>query len=325
MADLLKYRIPGKDVQLKFGHFESNPNINEVSGFIVIDFQAENWYVFRESDQEVFKDFHNGIASNLFVVNYTQYRAQFEKLIAKMHSGDLKKCVLSRVKKSDIDQLDVEGVFKKLCISYPNAFVYLISSQIFGTWIGASPEVFLKVNENRGHTMSLAATKKKDDDSAWNDKEIEEQSIVTDYLKNELEKVSENVCVEASIPYAAGPVKHLMTKLSFDFKRNHFVDFIRNIHPTPAVCGFPKKEALAQILETELHDRSLYSGIIGWCGDNEIELFVNLRCSRIIGNQMYMFVGGGITAHSDSELEWQETENKSRTLLDHVELNPLNS
>jgi isochorismate synthase len=325
LADLLKFKFPGKEVQIKMGHFERVPNKKDLFGFVVVDFKAENWYIFRENEHEEFKNFHSENASDLFVVNQDQYRIQIKKMISKMQSGDLKKCVLSRIKKVDIGQLNVADFFNKLCVSYPNAFVYFISSQLFGTWIGASPEVFLKADQHEGFAMSLAATKKNEDDSPWNSKEKEEQSIVTEYLKLELEKVSDNIKVNDAVPFNAGPVKHLMSKLSFDFKRKHMVDFIQQIHPTPAVCGFPKKEALDQILEIELHDRALYSGIIGWCGEREIELFVNLRCSRIIGNQMYMFLGGGITAQSDPELEWQETEHKSRTLLDHIKFNTMNS
>jgi isochorismate synthase len=84
-------------------------------------------------------------------------------------------------------------------------------------------------------------------------------------------------------------------------------------------------EAYNQIRDTERHDRSLYTGIIGWCGENETELFVNLRCARVIDQEMYLFLGGGITAQSDAELEWQETENKSRTLIDLLEINNMNS
>ena len=325
MADLLKFRFPNKDIQTKFGTFNCIDNPKDISGFIVVDFKAENWYVFHENDKNLFNSFHIGLESDLAEVDYDEYLIQFEKLMSKMHFGDLKKCVLSRIKKVDIDHLDLDVVFNKLCISHPNAFVYLISSEIFGTWIGASPEVFLKANGSKGEAMSLAATKKKDDHSSWSNKEIEEQNIVTDYLKTTLEKVSKNVTIEDSITYLAGPVKHLMTKLHFDFQTAHLFDFIHQIHPTPAVCGFPKKEALDQIMETEPHDRSLYSGIIGWSGEKESELFVNLRCSRVIGNKMYMFLGGGITAQSDPQSEWEETENKSRTLLDHVALNNLNS
>jgi isochorismate synthase len=46
-----------------------------------------------------------------------------------------------------------------------------------------------------------------------------------------------------------------------------------------------------------------------------MNIFVNLRCAQIIGDRIYLYLGGGFTAESDSEKEWEETENKSKTLL----------
>jgi isochorismate synthase len=46
---------------------------------------------------------------------------------------------------------------------------------------------------------------------------------------------------------------------------------------------------------------------------------VNLRCAQITADRAYLFLGGGFTADSVVESEWQETENKARTLLNVIE------
>jgi isochorismate synthase len=324
LADILKFRFPGKHIQEKFGKLERIESQENTFGFVITDFEAKQWYVFREIKGLFNVDLHKGEANLMTSVDFDQYLSQFGSLMAKMQVGSLQKCVLSRVKMVQLQNFNTVDFFGNLCNAYPSAFVYLLSSEKLGTWVGATPEVFLKVEGNKGYTMSLAATKKKEDKSSWDDKELEEQRIVTEYLKNEIENIASQVELTEPIPYQAGPIKHLMTKLSFQIEPSGIRDFVKKIHPTPAVCGFPKKDALLEILNTEVHERQLYSGIIGWIGENESDLFVNLRCARIIDKTMYMFLGGGITYQSDANEEWQETENKSRTLLDQIEFNQLN-
>jgi isochorismate synthase len=56
--------------------------------------------------------------------------------------------------------------------------------------------------------------------------------------------------------------------------------------------------------------------MIGELQAEELNVYVNLRCGQIIGDELYLYLGGGFTAESDPEKEWEETENKSKTLLD---------
>jgi isochorismate synthase len=87
------------------------------------------------------------------------------------------------------------------------------------------------------------------------------------------------------------------------------------LHPTSAVCGTPKQEAIDFILATENHARSMYSGYLGPVNlANATHLFVNLRTVEIKGNQAVFYAGCGITEDSDPEKEWQETQMKCQTL-----------
>ena len=92
-------------------------------------------------------------------------------------------------------------------------------------------------------------------------------------------------------------------------------EFINKLQPTPAVCGLPKDRALDLIMKTEQHNREYYAG---FCGPinylHKTDLFVNLRCMKILKGQFALFVGGGLTAKSEPEKEWAETELKSETL-----------
>jgi isochorismate synthase len=50
-------------------------------------------------------------------------------------------------------------------------------------------------------------------------------------------------------------------------------------------------------------------------GEDQMDLFVNLRCAQMIPKALVLYVGAGITQDSDPEKEWVETQNKSKTLL----------
>ena len=90
---------------------------------------------------------------------------------------------------------------------------------------------------------------------------------------------------------------------------------LKHLPPTPAVAGLPKNVAQQYIAAIESHERELYAGIIGCNRSGAEKLYVNLRCGQVISDFLYCYVGGGFTPDSVAQDEWQETENKSQTLL----------
>ena len=76
-----------------------------------------------------------------------------------------------------------------------------------------------------------------------------------------------------------------------------------------------KFEAIAKKQSKELYDRQYYTGYCGWVSNNGQTLFVNLRCMQITNNEVYLYVGGGITKDSVPEKEYEETQNKAMTMM----------
>ncbi|NTW26283.1 MAG: hypothetical protein HGA37_16405, partial [Lentimicrobium sp.] len=66
-------------------------------------------------------------------------------------------------------------------------------------------------------------------------------------------------------------------------------------------------------------DRAYYTGYLGPVGNGAANLFVNLRCTRIIKDNALVYVGGGLTADSMPQAEWDETVLKSSTMLSAIE------
>lgn len=314
MADKLLYRIPGYDIVKKSGRFVHLDDVKEYSGFVLSDFTQKQLFGFEEkelgNDDPIYTELPN-------VWEKTEYLEKADEFLRAIKVGGLGKAVLSRVKVVPFNK-EPEALFNALCLKYPNAFVYYFSSDLLGNWIGATPEVLINRKQDELYTMALAGTLPNSDVFAWSEKEREEQRMVEEYIIHQLK--SADVTFKFGMrgeEFEAGPVKHLVTEI----KINGSADALKtamNLHPTPAVSGLPVRDAIQLIEQTEAHNRELYTGFLGVIGD-ETHLYVNLRCAKLLGNKMFLFLGGGFTKDSVPEKEWEETEKKSKTLLNVVE------
>jgi len=247
-----------------------------------------------------------------------------EKGVAAILRGDFKKVVLSRKETLFIEDPNFMLYFKRLLTTYPTAFRYLFFHPQVGIWMGASPEQLLKQKGNYIETVALAGTQVKSEinEVQWSEKEKDEQKIVTDYIIKNLEPfISE---LEISQPYTAqaGTLFHIKTDIKAKLSQtNYFVHALMALHPTPALCGYPKQAATNFILNHEGYDREFYAGFLGELNcnpetkqDTESEIFVNLRCMQLEYKKVHLYIGGGITAQSNPEAEFIETVNKTKTI-----------
>jgi isochorismate synthase len=249
------------------------------------------------------------------------YQQQFNKYLAEIRSGICSKAILSTILKGNLpESFNIGEYILKLRQAYPQAFVYVLSAPFAGTWIGATPETLLHWKNNEVETMSLAGTKRSGDISFnFGMKEKTEQEIVTQYIVDVFKKYFSDVVVDERQELKYGNMTHLLSKVKAHaeptFGKEKFIQLAELLHPTPAVGGFPVKPALELIKKTEEHPRLYYSGFLGPVQQNAAELAVNLRCMTLADGNYYAFAGGGITADSDVEAEWEETRLKADALL----------
>lgn len=309
----LKYRFPEASKVALEGRFVKSENHNAARGFVLSNFTGNELFVFEEGDQDDFSfklDFP-------YPISIDEYNSVASQAIDEMVNGDTSKIVLSRVKEVR-EEVSPDALFDLLCDLYPNAFVYCAVSPLFGVWIGATPEVLLSAENGKSSTMSLAGTLK--GEQVWTKKEEEEQAYVTDFIQSKLKKGgAENVHIHEREEINAGPVRHLLNRIDFSFDQSNIMSLVKRLHPTPAVSGVPQEKAIDFILENEKHERSLYSGIVGVINDRSSKLYVNLRCAQLFSDRLFLYLGGGLTKDSNVEMEWQETENKAKTLLNAIE------
>lgn len=226
-----------------------------------------------------------------------------------------KKAILSRIKPADVpENFSAIKAFSSLCKRLPDAFVYLHYTPQFGMWMGATPEPLLVQTNDGFFTVSLAGTKKHSDKIVWGVKELEEQDFVTEYIEQLLTDASIGYERQNTQTIKAGKMAHLKTV--FHLKTGFNVgELLNKLHPTPAVCGLPKDQAMSLIADVEGYNRQLYTGFVG-PNTEQLKVFVNLRCMQLFKNKALIYVGGGITKNSDPEQEWNETELKASTMLE---------
>ena len=262
-----------------------------------------------------------------FVTN-EDAQSDFEKLVQKgidaIQLGSFQKVVLSRKESVAISNFDIEKTFKKLLANYSTAFKYCFFNPKIGLWLGATPEQFLKVSNNEIQTVAIAGTQVFDDkeEVIWEAKEKQEQEFVTDFIVDGLKEYVAEVAVSNPYTVRAGNIMHIKTNITATLNNSkNLKPIIKALHPTPAVCGLPKATAKDFIIENERYEREYYSGFLGELNidlatfkTEQTDLFVNLRCMKIVEDIAELFIGCGITKDSNPGKEYIETVNKSLTM-----------
>lgn len=252
-----------------------------------------------------------------------EYLNRVEYLVKYLKNSSLDKIVFSRMMNMPLfPGFSLTGLFAALEARYKDAFIFMFSLPENGIWIGATPETFLHLGEETTTTVALAGTCPTDKID-WTDKELEEHKYVSDFITRIFKDQNiKNVVVRGPVTIIAGSVVHLKTifQVPSGEVKLKVGKLVEALHPTPAVCGLPKKEAFELIKKVEKHERRFYAGFSGpWNLNGNSHLFVNLRCAEVGESDINQYVGGGITVDSDPELEWEETVKKSKTLLSALE------
>lgn len=252
----------------------------------------------------------NMVASEL---TKSAYERVIDETIRKIENSNIRKIVMSRRKVHENQGYHVLKSYRNLLRQQPTALVFLWHFPGHETWLGATPELLLSQKNNHLKTVSLAATKLPT--AEWSEKEFDEQQIVTDFILNCFEGI-ERVKTIGPETVQVGQFQHLKTYVSGDKPENFPIEsLLEKLHPTPALCGLPKKDAFEYIVHNEGYPREFYAGYIGLVSKNTQEYFVNLRSAQLHENQIWLYVGGGITKESVPENEWSETELKAGTIL----------
>ncbi len=322
------YRFPNEEYLR--GVFQSSKELHELqdynsSGFVFAPFEKGTQVFIKGEYLKIPTSFAYDLKPSENTVVSEEGKMRHIDLVKsaldEIHQGNLKKVVISRSAKYPTQKSPLK-LFAGLLARYAKAMCYLWYHPEVGLWLGATPEQLLRYQNELISTTSLAGTlpyiqgKKPN----WTPKELEEQQMVTDYIEKKLQDKIENLNISKPENHRAGELWHLKSRLTGYLKSYDVLpEIVEVLHPTPAVCGLPKKDSMEFILKNEHHNRAYYTGFLGPLnleGEKEANLFVNLRCLTYQSGNAQLFIGGGITGSSIPEEEWEETQFKSRTILE---------
>jgi isochorismate synthase len=293
------------------------------TGFVFASFEGTINYCIPAKTAQVLEAQFEAANATLFSVDVSfseaskiDFEARVAKAVSHIQLGDFEKVVLSRKEIVAWPEVTLSAIIDRLFSLYPTAFCYAWFHPETGLWLGASPEQLVKIEGETLHSIALAGTQKNTDNPSWGAKEKQEQQVVTDYLVAQLQPFCEHLELTGPYTQQAGSLLHLKTEIRAQLNYGFSLqNLLYTLHPTPAVCGMPKAAALQFIGQEEGYDRQFYSGFLGEIlGNNQVDLFVNLRCMQRVHEQAHIYVGCGITSGSVPDLEFAETVHKSQTM-----------
>ena len=257
-----------------------------------------------------------------------KWHTSFEKALAILKAGEVEKLVLSRAYPFTINtQFNWSSLLNKLSRRFNDCYLFFIKRKD-SIFFGSSPEMFLKVTGINAEVESVAGSAPRGE-RIETDHEFErvlqtskknhqEHLFVSDFISDILIRYSDKVrIIEEKQIKKLDNIQHLITRISADLNsKNKLFELIDSLFPTPAVCGVPKELAMDSIRKIELHDRGLYSGIIGIMDFyGNCELAVSIRSALVKENTVTAFAGAGLVKKSNAEDEFLETNLKLNTIL----------
>ena len=266
----------------------------------------------------------SNISKKTFVKNVLKAKEYIKK-------GDIFQVVLSQRFEANLmrDPLDI---YKKIRITNPSPFLYFINYEDFQI-IGSSPEILVRVRDQKVTIRPIAGTRprgsSKDQDNKYkkdllNDpKELAEHLMLLDLGRNDVGKVSELNSVKVDNQFSVekySHVMHIVSNVTGKFKKNiSLLDALFAGFPAGTVSGAPKIRAMEIIDELEKTNRKLYAGGIGYFStNNNMDTCIALRTALIKEKKVFIQSGAGIVADSKPNLEYQETVNKAKALIQAI-------
>jgi isochorismate synthase len=256
-----------------------------------------------------------------------EWLAAVQRAAADVRSGRFAKLVLARRRRVSLRRvLCVESALRRMRGADPNAFVFAFARGD-RTFVGASPERLVTLSAGRFAVDALAGTSRRgttpDEDARLatallsDPKERAEHATVVDAIRSLLADVSAELIVPVEpVLRTMRNVHHLWTPMSGQIDvHNGVLGLVDRLHPTPAVAGWPRVEAITAIREREGFDRGWYAGPVGWVDANGEGTFAVAIRSALIGpDEALLYAGCGIMGNSDAAAEFAETELKFRTM-----------
>jgi para-aminobenzoate synthetase component 1 len=259
-----------------------------------------------------------------------EYLKAIEKAKRYIKAGDIYQVNLSQRFRAEVEQGGAWDIYKRLREENAAPFAAFLQFGPFQV-LSSSPERFLSVREQRVETRPIKGTRPRGAvprEDAWfkaqlldSEKDRAELNMIVDLERNDLGRVCRYGKVSVTRharceSYAR--VHHLVSTVEGVIREEYDVaDLLIAAFPGGSITGAPKIRSMEIIDELEPTVRNVYTGSIGYIGfDGGVDLNIAIRTMIMSGKQVYFGAGGGIVYDSDPGMEYDETYDKARALIE---------
>lgn len=265
-----------------------------------------------------------------FVSSYGQDRfmADVDKIKEYILAGDVMQVVLSQRMTTRLEASPLD-LYRALRSLNPSPYMYYMNLKDFHI-VSSSPEILARLDHGEVTVRPLAGTRRRGVDEAEDKaleielladpKEIAEHLMLIDLGRNDIGKVCEAGTVDVTemmIVERYAHVMHIASNVEGQVKPEiTAMDVLRATLPVGTLSGAPKVRALEIIDELEPEKRGIFGGAVGylsWTGN--MDTAIAIRTAVVKENTLYIQAGAGVVADSIPRLEWKETMNKARSVI----------
>lgn len=259
--------------------------------------------------------------------DYNRWRQMVDQTLTGIAEGTMAKSVLAR--EVCLQMQGAVDPFETLAnIDRTHNRSYLFAIENRGSlFFGCSPERLFRRRGMMLETEAVAGTVARGKSSredlnlekslTSNRKLVLEHRLVADAIESALRPLSSHVSRRpdvgvvklAHVQHGFQPIQAVLRAEVGDSS------VFRQLHPTPAVCGFPREQARAFIDKREGFQRGWYAGAVGIVSSDHTELAVAIRSGLCQHNRLWLYSGVGLVEGSSAREEWQELESKLELML----------
>lgn len=240
--------------------------------------------------------------------------------------------ILAALDESNSRRAGPAGASRGAVAGKSSSYLFCLQLDDQHAFLGCTPERLFHLRGNEVLTNAIAGTVRRDSENEeallrelWGRKNVSEHNFVVDHIRTALDGLGAEVVTSPTKVLPLPRLMHLSTTIvgalgdSADVESstaNTVFRLLKTMHPTPAVCGMPRKRTLHELAKIERFDRGLFAGPFGWFSRNEGEFCVAIRSAIVSENTVTAFAGSGIVQGSESRSEWDETELKMSAFTD---------
>lgn len=287
----------------------------------------------RVALSELQTSFHD-LCANSYAIQQIEHEPDYETWCALVNQAltsisqrDFQKVVLARKTRLKLNEtLKPMLLLQKSQQQNHDCYHFMLAMNEKDCFLGSTPERLLLRQGQTLMTEALAGTARRGENGeldslleCWllqdNKNNIENQLVVDDIFSR-LNSICSFVRVER-VPHVIKlrQVQHLKRSISACLHQNiRDSHLLKTLHPTAAIAGYPRNNALDFIVEKETFKRGWYSGSVGYFSREKSEFCVSIRSAYLMDKSIDLYAGAGIVEGSEPEAEWQELNRKTATL-----------